>query len=55
MGLSRRRFLHFASGAAAIPAAMPIAWAQAYPSRPVRIVVGVYLGRRCSQPSCQLV
>jgi tripartite-type tricarboxylate transporter receptor subunit TctC len=40
MKLSRRRFLHLAGGAAAVPAAVPVAWAQAYPSRPVRIVVG---------------
>jgi hypothetical protein len=36
----RRRFLGLAAGAAALPAASRIAWAQAYPSRPVRIVVG---------------
>jgi len=36
----RREFLHFAAGAAALPAASARAWAQAYPSRPVRIVCG---------------
>jgi tripartite-type tricarboxylate transporter receptor subunit TctC len=36
----RRQFLHLAAGAAALPAVSRIAWAQAYPSRPVRIVVG---------------
>jgi tripartite-type tricarboxylate transporter receptor subunit TctC len=36
---SRRRFLHLAAGAAAVPAVSPAAWAQAYPSRPVRIIV----------------
>jgi len=35
----RRQFLHLAAGAAALPAAPRIAMAQAYPSRPVRIVV----------------
>ena len=35
----RRQFLHLAAGAAALPAVARIAWAQAYPSRPVRIVV----------------
>jgi tripartite-type tricarboxylate transporter receptor subunit TctC len=40
MKLPRRRFLHLAAGAAAIPAASRVARAQAYPSRPVRIVVG---------------
>src|SRR6266852_5539437 len=37
---SRRTFLHLAAGAAALPAISRIARAQAYPSRPVRIVVG---------------
>jgi hypothetical protein len=32
----RRQFLHLAAGAAALPAFSRIAWAQAYPSRPVR-------------------
>jgi hypothetical protein len=36
----RRQFLHLAAGAAALPAASRMAWAQTYPSRPVRIVVG---------------
>src|SRR6266542_314650 len=38
--LGRRKFLHLAAGAAALPALSRIAWAQAYPSRPVRILVG---------------
>ena len=36
----RRQFLHLAAGAAALPAVSRIAWAQAYPSRPVRWIVG---------------
>jgi tripartite-type tricarboxylate transporter receptor subunit TctC len=36
----RRRFLGLAAGAAALPAVSRIAWAQAYPTRPVRIIVG---------------
>jgi tripartite-type tricarboxylate transporter receptor subunit TctC len=40
MKLPRRHFLHLAAGAAALPAVSRIAWAQTYPSRPVRIVVG---------------
>ena len=36
----RRQFLHLAAGAAALPAVSRVTWAQAYPSRPVRIVVG---------------
>jgi tripartite-type tricarboxylate transporter receptor subunit TctC len=39
MKLPRRRFLHLAAGAAALPAFSRFAWAQAYPSRPVRIIV----------------
>src|SRR5262245_36801541 len=39
MKLPRRNFLHLAAGAAALPAASRIARAQAYPSRPVRIIV----------------
>jgi tripartite-type tricarboxylate transporter receptor subunit TctC len=40
MKLPRRQFLHLAAGAAALPAVSHIAWAQAYPTRPVRIIVG---------------
>lgn len=38
--LPRRRFLRAAGGAAALAALPSIGWAQSYPSRPVRIVVG---------------
>jgi len=40
MKLPRRAFLHLAAGAAALPFAPHVARAQAYPSRPVRMVVG---------------
>jgi tripartite-type tricarboxylate transporter receptor subunit TctC len=40
----RRQFLHLAAGAAALPAASHIAWAQTYPTRPVRLVVGFAAG-----------
>jgi len=40
MKLPRRKFLHLAAGAAALPVASRIARAQAYPTRPVRIIVG---------------
>jgi tripartite-type tricarboxylate transporter receptor subunit TctC len=40
MKLPRRAFLRLAAGAAALPAVSRIAWAQAYPTRPVRIIVG---------------
>src|SRR5215467_2851772 len=39
MKLPRRNFLHLAAGAAALPVVSRIAMAQAYPSRPVRLVV----------------
>jgi tripartite-type tricarboxylate transporter receptor subunit TctC len=42
--LHRRQFLHFAAGAVAMPALPRIARAQAYPARPVRIVVGFAAG-----------
>ena len=44
MKLPRRNFLHLAAGAAALPAFSRIARAQAYPSRPVRFVVGAPAG-----------
>jgi tripartite-type tricarboxylate transporter receptor subunit TctC len=44
MNLPRRKFLHLAAGAAALPLAPHIARAQAYPSRPVRIIVGFPAG-----------
>jgi tripartite-type tricarboxylate transporter receptor subunit TctC len=36
----RRQFLRIAAGASALPAVSRIAWAQSYPTRPVRIIVG---------------
>jgi tripartite-type tricarboxylate transporter receptor subunit TctC len=44
MKLPRRRFLHLAAGAVALPAVSRIASAQAYPTRPVRIIVGFPAG-----------
>src|SRR5215467_6403598 len=40
----RRQFLHLATGAAVLPGLPLIARAQAYPSRPVRILVGFAAG-----------
>jgi len=40
MKLPRRKFLHLAAGAIALPTVPQIARAQAYPTRPVRIIVG---------------
>jgi tripartite-type tricarboxylate transporter receptor subunit TctC len=44
MEFPRRLFMHLAAGAAALPAMPGVARAQAYPSRPVRIVVGFPAG-----------
>jgi tripartite-type tricarboxylate transporter receptor subunit TctC len=40
MKIPRRQFLHLAAGAAALPSVSQIARAQAYPTKPVRLVVG---------------
>jgi tripartite-type tricarboxylate transporter receptor subunit TctC len=63
--LARRKFLHLAAGAAALPALPRIACAQAYPTRPIHLIVGAapggpqdilarlmgqYLSKRLGQP-----
>jgi tripartite-type tricarboxylate transporter receptor subunit TctC len=40
MKLTRRHFLHLSAGAAAVPFLQRNTWAQAYPVKPVRIIVG---------------
>jgi tripartite-type tricarboxylate transporter receptor subunit TctC len=44
MKLPRRQFLRVTAGVAALPAVSRFAWAQAYPARPVRWVVGFPAG-----------
>jgi tripartite-type tricarboxylate transporter receptor subunit TctC len=44
MKMPRRRFLHLAAGAAALPVVSRMAHAQAYPTRPVRVVFGFPAG-----------
>jgi tripartite-type tricarboxylate transporter receptor subunit TctC len=44
MGLSRRQFLHLTAATAALVNVSPVVGAQAYPSRPIRIVVGLAAG-----------
>jgi len=44
MKLPRRQFLHLVAGATALPVVSRVACAQAYPSRPVRIIVGQAAG-----------
>src|ERR1700687_4441590 len=44
MKLPRRKFLHLAASAAALPAVPQLARAQAYPTRPVRLIVGFAAG-----------
>src|SRR5262249_42861440 len=57
----RRQFLHLVTGAAALPAVPRVVWAQTYPTRPVRVIVGQaagsgsdtaarLLGQRLSEP-----
>src|SRR5215471_3307412 len=57
MKLPRRNFLHLAAGAAALPAMSRVALAQAYPSRPITMIVpfapgGVsdVMGRMMAEP-----
>jgi tripartite-type tricarboxylate transporter receptor subunit TctC len=45
MKLGRRQFLHLTAGAAALPAVSRVAGAQAYPTRPVRVIVGFAPGQ----------
>ena len=44
LDLPRRRFLHLAAGAASLPAFSRLSWAQSYPIRTVRIIVGFAAG-----------
>src|ERR1700741_4836131 len=44
MTLSRRQFLHLAAGGAAVPVLSRNGRAQAYPARPVRLIVGATAG-----------
>lgn len=44
MRLPRRQFLSLAAGVVALPAAPRIARAQAYPSRPIRLIIGLAAG-----------
>jgi tripartite-type tricarboxylate transporter receptor subunit TctC len=39
MKFPRRRLLHLAAGAAALPALSPFTWAQAYPAKPITMIV----------------
>src|SRR5262249_8913903 len=54
MNLPRRQFLHLAAGAAVLPAISRFAWAQGYPSRPVRIIVR-FPGGNASDTTARLI
>src|SRR5262245_26517203 len=54
MKLPRRQFLHLAAGGAALRAVSRFACAQAYPSRPVRIIVG-FPGGIASDTTARLI
>ena len=49
MKLPRRQFLHLAAGAAALSAVSRFAWAQSYPTRPVRLIVGLAAGGKADE------
>jgi hypothetical protein len=56
MKFARRQFLHLVAGATAVPSVSHIARAQAYPMRPVRIIVGAApskAGARSVLPACR--
>jgi tripartite-type tricarboxylate transporter receptor subunit TctC len=55
MKRSRRKFLHLAVGAAALPAAPRFVFAQAYPARPFTIIVGFPAGGGIDLDACKSV
>ena len=44
MSLLRRKFLHLGASATALSLTSRLAWAQSYPTRPVRLIVGAVPG-----------
>jgi tripartite-type tricarboxylate transporter receptor subunit TctC len=54
MKMFRRQFLHFAAVAMAAAVLPPAAWAQSYPSRPVRVIVPVAAGGANDVTACMI-
>jgi tripartite-type tricarboxylate transporter receptor subunit TctC len=46
MKIPRRRFLHLAAGATALPAVSRITWAEIYPARPITMIAPFAVGGR---------
>ena len=53
--LHRRQFLHLAAGAVVVPALPRIAWADAYPTRPVRLIVPFEPGSSVTDITARLI
>src|SRR3981081_3930719 len=51
LNLPRRKFLHLAAGAAALPALSRIARAQTYPTKPINIVIPLGAGTGTDTPT----
>ncbi|MGB6915108.1 MAG: hypothetical protein WBE42_20515, partial [Pseudolabrys sp.] len=53
MKFPRRQFLHLLGAAAALPVVSRVAMAQAYPTRPVRVIIGYPPGGSADGSRCE--